>query len=159
MLRGAQHWARRRKLFQRPGLGKVGNVSSPEGFTVSLRVEIGEQVTVELWASFGGRRCSVERARARRSELVTATPLRPSFRCERGEREGMDASTCSRVSPWRSSAPPGLTSGARDGIRAPNVADVLTPVGHVDGDGLHLELRCLSDRATLTMINSQTVVN
>jgi hypothetical protein len=26
-----------------------------------------------------------------------------------------------------------LTSGARDGVRAPNVVEVLTPVGHVDG--------------------------
>ena len=34
--------------------GEVGNVGSPEGFTVSLRVEDGERVTAELWMSFGG---------------------------------------------------------------------------------------------------------
>jgi len=33
---------------------EVGNVGSPEGFTASLRVEDGERVTAELWASFGG---------------------------------------------------------------------------------------------------------
>jgi hypothetical protein len=92
-LRGAQHWARRRKRSRRPDLGKIGNDGSSEGFTASLRVEVGEQVTTELWVSFGGRRCSVERARARRSELAMATPLRTSFRREKGEREEMDAST------------------------------------------------------------------
>jgi len=86
MLRGAQHWARRRKRSRQPDLGKVGNVGSPEGFTPSLRVEVGEQVMAELWESFGGRRCSVEHARACRSELATATPLRPSFWRERDER-------------------------------------------------------------------------
>ena len=79
----------------------------------------------------------MEHARARRSELATATLLRPSFRRERGEREGMDASRRSRVSPWRSCVPPVLMSGARDGVRTPNVADVLRPVGHVDGDDVH----------------------
>jgi len=44
----------------------------------------------------------------------------------------MDASTASGVSPWRSCARWELTSGARDDVRAPNVADVLSPVGHVD---------------------------
>ena len=61
--------------------------------------------------------------------------------------------------PWRSCARLRLTSGARDGVRAPNVADVLTPVGHVDEDDIHSELRCSTDRATLTMINSQIVAN
>ena len=122
-------------------------------------MELGEQVTAELWASFGGWRCSVEHARARRSELATATPLRSSFRSEKGEREEMDASTRSEASPWRSCMRPRLTSGARDGVQAPNVADVLTPVGHVDEDDIHSELRCSTDRATLTMINSQIVAN
>ena len=102
-------------------------------------MEVGEQDTVELWASFSGWRCIVECARARRSELVMATPLRPSFQHERGEREGMDASRHSRVSPWRSCTPPVLMSGARDGVRMPNVADVPTPVSHVDGDDVHSE--------------------
>ena len=106
-------------------------------------MEVGEQDTAELWASFGRRRCSVERARARRSELTTASPLRPSFQRERGEREGMDASRRSRASLWRSCVPLGLTSGARDGVWAPNVADVLTPVGHVDRDGIHSETAML----------------
>jgi len=64
-LRGALHCARRRKLFRRPDLGKDENVGSPEGFTTSLRVEVGERSIAELWANFGGRRCSVGRARAR----------------------------------------------------------------------------------------------
>ena len=100
-------------------------------------MEVGEQVTAELWASFGGQRCSVERARARRSEFATATPLRQRFWREREGREEMDASTSPGVSPWRSCARPELTSGARDGVRAPNVAVVLTPVGHVDELGVH----------------------
>ena len=87
-LRGAQHWACRRKLFQRPDLGKIGNVGSPEGFTASLRVEVGEQSKAELWTSFGGQRCRVERARAHQSELTTASPLRPSFL--RGEARGRE---------------------------------------------------------------------
>ena len=35
---------------------------------MSLRVEVGEQSMEELWVSFGGWRCSVERGRARRIE-------------------------------------------------------------------------------------------
>jgi len=42
---------------------------------------------------------------------------------------------------------PELTSGARDGVRAPNVAAALTPVGHVDEFGVH------SDK---TMIDRQS---
>ena len=102
-----------------------------------MRVEVGEQVTAELWASFGGQRCSEERARARRSELTAATPLRQRFWREREGREEMDASTSPGVSPWRSCVHPELTSGARDGVRAPNVAAALTPVGHVDELGVH----------------------
>jgi hypothetical protein len=49
----------------------------------------------------------------------------------------MDASTSLGASPWRTCAHPELTSGARDGVRAPNVAVVLTPVGHVDEVGVH----------------------
>jgi len=48
----------------------------------------------------------------------------------------MDTSTSPGVSPWRSCARWELTSGARSGIRAPNVAEVLSPVGHVDELGL-----------------------
>ena len=33
-----------------------------------------------------------------------------------------------------------LTSGARDDVQMPNVAEMLSPVGHVDGDDVHLEL-------------------
>jgi len=142
-LRGAQHWAHWRKLFWRPYLGKSGNVGSPKGFTASLRVEVGEQSTAELWVSFGGQRCSVERARAHLSELATAHPLRPSFLRKRGERERVDASRRSRASPWRSCTPSALTSGTRDGVRLPNVAEVLTPVGHVDEDDVHSELASL----------------
>ena len=44
----------------------------------------------------------------------------------------MDTSTASGVSPWRSCTRWELTSGARDDVRVPNVAVVLSPVGHVD---------------------------
>jgi len=64
-LRGAQHWARRGKLFRRPDLGKDENVGSLEGFMASLRVEVGERSTAELWANSGGWRCSVGCARDR----------------------------------------------------------------------------------------------
>ena len=96
-----------------------------------------EKDTAELWVSFGRRRCSVERARAHRSELATATPLWPRFWRESEREEEMDASTSPGVSPWRSCARPELTSGARDGVRAPNVAVALPPVGHVDEVGVH----------------------
>ena len=43
----------------------------------------------------------------------------------------------SPLSPWRSCARSELTSRARDGVRVPNVAVVLTPVGHVDELGVH----------------------
>ena len=68
----------------------------------SLRTEVGEQVTAELWASFGGQQRSEEHVRARRSELATATPLRPRFWRESERKEEMDASTSPGVSPWRS---------------------------------------------------------
>ena len=55
----------------------------------------------------------------------------------------MDASTRSEASPWRSCAHSELMSRARDGVRAPNVAVVLMPVGHVDELGVH------SDKATI----------
>ena len=126
---------------------------------MSLRVEVGEQHTAELWASFGGWRCSVERARARRSELATATPLRPSFLCGRGEREGMDVSRRSRASPWRSCTRPALMSGARDGVRTPNVADVCRRAATSTRTMSIQSLRCLSDKATLALINFQTKTN
>ena len=44
----------------------------------------------------------------------------------------MDASTSPGASPWRSCVRLELTSGARDDVRAPNVAVALSPVGHVD---------------------------
>ena len=62
---------------------------------------------------------------------------------ERDRREEMDASTRSEASPWRSCAHSELMSRARDGVRAPNVAVVLMPVGHVDELGVH------SDKATI----------
>jgi len=52
----------------------------------------------------------------------------------------MDASTASRVSPWRSCAHWELTSGARNDVRAPNVAIVLSPVGHVDELGFDSDM-------------------
>ena len=92
-------------------------------------MEVGEQVTAELWASFGGQQ--------RSEELATATPLRPRFWRERETKEEMDASTSPGVSSWRSCGRPELTSGAKDGVRVPNVAAALTPVGHVDELGVH----------------------
>ena len=70
---------------------------------------------------------------------------RRRLRCGRASgaretREEMDASTRSEASPWRACAHPELTSGARDGVRAPNVAVVLTPVGHVDELGVHSDI-------------------
>jgi len=58
--------------------------------------------------------------------------LWPLFWRESEREERMDASTASGASPWRSCACWELTSGARDDVQAPNVADVLSPVGHVD---------------------------
>ena len=55
--------------------------------------------------------------------------------------------------------PSALTSGARDGVRLPNVDETLPPVGHIDGDGVHSELVSQTDRGTLTLIISQTVAN
>jgi len=46
--------------------------------------------------------------------------------------ERVDASTASGASPWRSCTCWELTSGARNDVQAPNVSDVLSPVGHVD---------------------------
>ena len=46
-----------------------------------------------------------------------------------------------------------LTSGANTGIRLPNVAETLPPVGHVDGDDVHSEFALLTDRATLALTN------
>jgi len=44
----------------------------------------------------------------------------------------VDASTASGASPWRSCARWELTSAARSDVWVPNVADVLSPAGHVD---------------------------
>jgi len=41
----------------------------------------------------------------------------------------------------------------------PNVAEMLPPVGHVDGDDVHSEFALLCDRATLALIIFQTVAN
>ena len=90
-----------------------------------------EQLTAELWVDFGGQKHSEERTRARRSELATVSSLRALFWRERRGREEMDASTPLRASPWRTCACWELTSGARSGVRAPNVAVALSPVGHV----------------------------
>jgi len=71
----------------------------------------------------------------------------------------MDASRSSRATQWRSCTPSALTSGAKDGVRLPNVDETLPPVGHVDSDGVHLEVVSESDRGTLTLIISQTLAN
>ena len=120
-------------------------------------MEVGEQSTAELWASFGGRRCSVERARARRSELDDGASAAAKFEREKSETERVDASRRSRATSWRSCTPSTLTSGARDSVQMPNVAETLPPVSHVDGDDVHSELD--SDRGTLVLIIFQTVVN
>jgi len=95
-------------------------------------VEDGERVTAELWMNFGEQQCSKERVRARRSELATVSSLRPLFWRESEGKERVDASIASGASPWRSCARWELTSGARSDVRTPNVAEVLSPVGHVD---------------------------
>ena len=71
----------------------------------------------------------------------------------------MDASRRSRVMPWRSCTPSALTSGARDGVRMPNVVETLLSVGHVNGDDVHSEFALLSVRATLALIYFQTMAN
>ena len=53
--------------------------------------------------------------------------------------------------------PSALTSGARDGVRLPNVDETLPPVGHVDRDGVHSELDSMSERGTLALIIFQTM--
>ena len=58
--------------------------------------------------------------------------LRPLFWRESERKERVDASTAPGASPSRSCARWELTSGARNDVRAPNVAEVLSPVGHVD---------------------------
>ena len=95
-------------------------------------MESGERLTAELWVEFGGLRCSEERTRARRRELATVSSLQARFWRERRGREEMDASTPLGASPWMTCARWELTSGARSGVRAPNVDGVLSPVGHVD---------------------------
>ena len=158
-LRGAQHWARRRKLFRRPDLGEDENVGSPEDFTASLRVVVGERSTTELWPNFGGWGCSVGHARARRSEPDDGASAAAEFLREKGERERMDASRSFRATPRRSCMPSALTSRTRDGVELPNVDETLPPVGHVDSDGVHLELVSETNRGTLELIIFQTVEN
>ena len=80
---------------------------------------------------FGGQQRSEEGVRARQSELATVSSLRPRFWRESEWKERVDASTASGASPWRSCASWELTSGARSDVRAPNVAVVLSAVGHV----------------------------
>jgi len=58
--------------------------------------------------------------------------LRPLVWRESEWKERVDASTASGASLWRSCTRWELTSGARSDVRAPNVAEVLSPVGHVD---------------------------
>ena len=122
-------------------------------------MEVGEQSTEELWVSFGGRQCSVEHARARRRERDDGASTAAEFQREKGERERMDASRSSRATPWRSCTPSSLTSGARDSVRSPHVAETLSPVGHVDRDDVHSELDLESDRGTLALIIFQTMAN
>ena len=71
----------------------------------------------------------------------------------------MDASRTSRAMPWRSCTPSAVTSGARDSVRSPNVAETLLPDGHVDADDVHSELDSETDIGTLALIISQTVAN
>ena len=94
-------------------------------------MESGERFTAELWAQFGGQQRSEERVRARRNELATVSSLRPCFWREIEWKERVDASTASGASPWRSCARWELMSRARNDVRVPNVAVVLSSVGHV----------------------------
>jgi len=121
-------------------LGEDENVGSPEGFAASYVLEMEEQNTAELWANFGGRRCSVKRAQVRRSEPDNGASAVAAFMREKGERRRMDTSRRSRTTPWRSRTSSALTSGARNGVRVPNSNETLPPVGHVDDDGVHPDL-------------------
>ena len=60
---------------------------------------------------------------------------------------------------WRSCTPSALTSGARDGVWSPNVAETLSPVGHVDVDDVHSDLDSETNRGSLALIIFQTVGN
>ena len=122
-------------------------------------MENEERLTAELWAAFGALRRSEERTRARRSELATVSSLRALFWRVRRGREEMDASTPLGASPWMTCAHWELTSGARSGVWVPNVDGVLSPVGHVDELGSDSEQTLMSDRATSTVIISQTRAN
>jgi len=79
---------------------------------------------------------------ARSALELAGVSLRRRLRCGRvsgvrERKEEMDASTSPGVSLWRSCGRPELTSRARDGVRMPNVAAAVTPVGHVDELGVH----------------------
>jgi len=66
--------------------------------------------------------------------------LRPRFWRESEREEEMDASTASGASPWKSCVRLELTSEARDDVRVPNIAVVLSPVGHVDELGFDSDM-------------------
>jgi len=159
MLRGAQHWARRRRRSRRPDLGEVGNVGSPEGFTASLQVEVGEQVTADLWTGFGGQQRSEERARGRRSELATVTSLRPRFWRESERKEEMDASTSPGVSPWRSCVVRSWRVGPETTYGRQMSPLFCRRSATSTSSALIQTKRWLTDRATLTAIISQTKAN
>ena len=90
-----------------------------------------EQGSAELLVNSSGWWCSVEHARARRSEPDNGDSAAVAFLREKGERERMSVSRSSRMTSWRSCTPSTLMSGARSGVRAPNGEQMLTPVGHV----------------------------
>ena len=102
-------------------------------------MDLGERLTAELWVEFGGRRRREERTRARRSELAAEGSLRELFWRVEARKSEVDASTLRGAPPWMSCTRRELTSGARNGVRAPNVDGALPPVGHVDELGFDSE--------------------
>ena len=78
-----------------------------------------EQGTAELLVNSGGRRFSVDRAGARRSEPNNGDSTVVAFLQEKGVRERMSTSRSSRTTPWRSCTPSMLTSGAWSSVWVP----------------------------------------
>ena len=121
-----------------------GNVGSPEGFTST---RFGGSWKCQLTGGFhdefavGGWRAGHGRAMGKFWWTATQRGARLSSPKRESKREEeMDASTSPGASPWRSCMRLELTSGARGDVRAPNVAGVLTPVGHVDELGSHSDM-------------------
>jgi len=118
-----------------------------------------EELELDLETLGGEARCEDERARSLRS---SRRQWRWRFRRRSREREREGESGRVLASAGCRGVHDGvddLTSGASAGVRSPNGSQVLRwSATTVSTASIHT-LRYLSDRATSTMINSQTVAN